>query len=61
MVQWFNDYININNSLNKQCDDGYKCNIHVRGTHDPKRSGYSAIKSSLMRSFNGPKMITGRV
>lgn len=33
----------------------------LRGTQEPNLSGYSAIKSSLMRSFSGPKIITGRV
>lgn len=33
----------------------------LRGTHDPNLSGNSEIKSSLIRSFSGPNMITGRV
>lgn len=36
------------------------CRIKVlRGTQLPNRSGNSEIKSSLMRSFIGPRIMTG--
>lgn len=38
-----------------------KIKLNLRGTQDPNLSGYSEIKSSLIRSFSGPRIITGRV
>ena len=34
--------------------------IHLRGTQLPNLSGNSVMRSSLMRSFNGPRITTGR-
>lgn len=41
------------------CNEGVKS--YLRGTHDPNLSGNSDIKSSLIRSFIGPRIITGLV
>lgn len=35
--------------------------LDLRGTQDPNLSGNSEIRSSLIRSFMGPRMMTGRV
>lgn len=35
--------------------------VNLRGTQLPNLSGNSEIRSSLIRSFSGPRMMTGRV
>jgi len=39
----------------------YASQTYVRGTQLPNLSGLSATRSSLKRSFSGPRIMTGRV
>ena len=55
---------NLHNGTNDWSQNAICCwhyNANIRGMQLLNLSGYSAIRSSLMRSFSGPSTINGRV
>jgi len=46
--------------MTKLCNKNIKQEKNPRGTQQANLLGNSAISRSLIRSFNGPRMMTGR-